>query len=168
MVVDADKLRERHQKNLRRQKKQIVEKLGYIPDSIMINVPENFFVHNYSLACPIDKKKWMDRREQAFRHHYEAMGVGEINEDSCFYHFISSVPVLDELLYVYVCFRGFIQYRAILVQFLKNQPVMLPTYQHPEPRDWCITTGPVVKAPAGEFPQAGFRGFKYCSSEKLF
>ena len=121
-------------------------------NAIMINVLDAFFKHDGKIKGD---------REEAFRRFYESMGeLPGVNDDSCFYHFISTVPTL-EVQYVYVCFKGKIQYKALLVQFLKNQPVMLPTYQHPMPRNWCITTGPVVKAPF-ELTQKGFRGFRYC------
>ena len=81
-------------------------------------------------------------------------------EDTCFYHFISTIPV-HEVTTVYVCFKGRVQYKAIVVQFLRMQSVMLDDYQHPEPRNWVVTTGPVVKAPEGMM-QKGFRGFRYC------
>lgn len=134
------------------------KKLLEPPAGIMINVPEAFFKH---------KGKMEGDREEGFRRFYESMGRPGDFEDDCFYHFISSVPTFTDFTEVYVCFRGFIQYKAILVKFLKNQPVELPGYSHPAPRDWCITTGPVVKAPAGEFPQKGFQGFRYVK-ETLF
>ena len=130
---------------------QTIQKLGYLPDSIMINVPEAFFQH---------QGKIVGDREAAFRRFYELMGTSEMPEDSAFYHFISSIPTL-EILHVFVCFKGFVQYKAILVEFLRNEPVMLADYQHPEPRNWCVTTGPVIKAPEG-IVQKGFRGFRYC------
>jgi hypothetical protein len=121
------------------------------PEAIMINVPDAFFKHDGKIKGD---------REEHFRRFYECMGTGELPEDSCFYHFISTVPV-HEVTTVFVCFKGHIQYKAIVVQFLKKQPVMLKDYQHPEPRNWCVTTGPVVKAPEGML-QKGFRGFRYC------
>lgn len=131
-----------------------MSKLLEPPYAIMINVPEAFFKHNGKIKGD---------REEAFRRFYENMGHAAFEHD-CFYHFISSIPK-HEVQFVYVCFRGYVQYKALLVQFLKNQPVNLPGYSHPA-RDWCVTTGPVVKAPKGEFPQKGFQGFRY--SEQLF
>lgn len=133
-----------------------IKKLGYIPEAILINVPDAFFNH---------KGKIEGDREIAFRKFYEQMGKSDNSED-CFYHFISSIPTVEQIQYVYVCFKGYVQYRAILVQFLRNQPVMLPGYQHPEPRNWCVTTGPVIKALENNFPMKGFRGFKY--TKQLF
>jgi hypothetical protein len=125
------------------------------PEAIMINVPEAFFKH---------KGKIVGDREKHFRAFYEAMGTSKLPEESCFYHFISTVPT-HQVNIVFVCFRGFVQYKAIIVEFLKNKPVMLADYQHPKPRNWAVTTGPVVKAPEG-MVQKGFRGFRYC--KKLF
>jgi hypothetical protein len=128
------------------------------PEYIMINVPEAFFRH---------EGKIMGDREMAFRKFYEGMGSDDpIVYGDCFYHFISTIPThWKNLIAIYVCFRGFVQYKAIIVDFLKNQPVMLETYQHPDPRNWVITTGPVEKAPPGMI-QKGFRGFRY--THKLF
>lgn len=125
------------------------------PEAIMINVPESFFS---------DKSRG-PAVEHHFRMYYESM-EGGLETALCFYHFISCVPVhAKNILHVYVCFRGFVRYRAIVVEFLKNQPVHVGTYHHDEPRDWVVTTGPVVKAPQG-MVQKGFRGFRYC--DKLF
>ena len=134
---------------------QTIKKLGYIPDAIMINVPEAFFKH---------QGKIVGDREEAFRRLYETMG--QRGGDDCFYHFISSVPTVEDIMHVYVCFKGFIQYKAILVKFMKAEAVDLPSYQHPA-RDWCVTTGPVVK-PKEPVPQKGFRGFRYCREADLF
>ncbi len=120
----------------------------------MINVPIAFFEH---------EGKIVGDRELAFRAHYESMGA-EVNPDGTFYHFISSIPT-HEIERIYICFKGMVQYKAFIVEFLRNQPVMLHDYQHPEPRNWVVTTGPVEKAPAG-MVQKGFRGFRYC--DKLF
>lgn len=136
--------------------KKTFQKLGYIPDAILINVPDAFFKH---------EGKIKGDREQAFRRYYETMGsLPGLDDDACFYHFISSIPTI-EVQWVYVCFRGYVQYKAILVKFMRNEPVMLATYQHPRPRNWCVTTGPVIKAPE-QISMKGFRGFKY--TKELF
>jgi len=128
-----------------------IKKLGYIPEAIMINVPNAFFEHD---------GKIVGDRELAFRRYYEWMGTARDKEgEGSFYHFISSVPAVETITTVYVCFKGYVQYKAILVKFMKNEPVDLPDYKHPA-RDWCVTTGPVVKAPEG-MVKKGFRGFQY-------
>lgn len=119
----------------------------------MINVPEAFFSH---------KGKIQGDREKHFREFYESMGTDRLPSDSCFYHFISTIPV-HEVLTAFVCFKGFVQYRAIIVKFLKMEPVFLPSYEHPEPRNWMVTTGPVIKAPT-PIPMKGFRGFRYTNN----
>jgi hypothetical protein len=145
-----------------------IKKLGYLPEAIMINIPTGYFNHLYDeLDTTKTLSEWQNLREKAFRHFYESMG-SQIEPDRCFYHFISTCPSADiepHITSVYVCFRGFVQYKAILVKFMRNQPVMLPDYKHPEPRNWCVTTGPVIKAPS-EISIKGFRGFRY--TEHLF
>lgn len=116
------------------------------PAAILTNVPKAYF---HDGGAPVMK-------EAAFRRFYESMGY---DNESCFYHFISGVPV-HPVQHVYICFGGFVQYKAIVVEFLKNQPISLPNFDHPFPRNWMITTGPVVKAPPG-MVQRGFRGFRY-------
>jgi hypothetical protein len=120
------------------------------PEAIMINVPEAFFAHDGKIKGD---------REQHFRAYYELMG-SQLCQGTTFYHFISTIPK-HEVTTVFVCFKGRVQYRAVLVEFLRNKPVMLVDYKHPEPRNWCVTTGPVVKAPE-IIEQKGFRGFRYC------
>lgn len=111
------------------------------PEYILINVPANFF---------------KDNKEEAFRRFYESMGKRDPN--ACFYHWISTIPVHKKNLQgVYVCFAGKVQYRAILVDFIKNgEP-----FEGWGIRNWMILTGPVVKAPENVI-QMGFRGFRYC------
>lgn len=135
-----------------------VEKLGYIPEAIMLHVPENFFGHGYDEAgfanagydeaYKVSYETYSNQREQVFRRFYESMGNG--GDEDCFYHFISTCPakeLADGIMHVYVCFRGKVQYKAILVKFMVNEIVDLPTYKHLTPRNWCITTGPVEKPP---------------------
>lgn len=135
--------------------KKLSDRLGYIPDSILINVPNAFFLHEGKITGD---------REAAFRRFYEAMGTAELSSDAAFYHFMGAIPTI-EIQHIFVCFKGLVQYKAILVEFLRNQPVMLHDYQHPEPRNWCVTTGPVIKAPF-EITQKGFQGFRY--TKELF
>jgi hypothetical protein len=120
-------------------------------DSIMIHVPEAYFGHEFELVSSMRSyEQHKTNREHMFRRFYEQMGTVEEAEESCFYHFITKVPAspqCDLITTVYVCFLGKVQYKSILVKFIKNEPVMLPNYQHPEPRDWCVTTGPVQKPP---------------------
>lgn len=111
------------------------------PDAIMINVPEGFF-------------RDTQYREESFRRYYESMGKPG-NEDGCFYHWISTIPVQD-VTTVYVCFRGKVQYKAFLVEKIKNGRPR-PEW---EQRNWIVTTGPVEKPPV-DIPQRGFRGFRY-------
>ncbi len=149
-----------------------LKKLGYLPEAILINIPESYFLHGFNMPsyfqAPNNYKRYKKEREQhkarreaAFRRFYETMH--KRSDQDCFYHFISSCPaeeIAKNIQFVYVCFQGFVQYKALLVEFRRNQAIDEPNYKHPEPRDWCITTGPVVKAPEG-FAQQGFRGFRY-------
>ena len=120
-----------------------------MPEAIMIHVPENFFGHGHNAKMIIPYETWANEREKAFRRFYESMGAKSGHDDySCFYHFISSCPgpeVEKNIQYIYICFRGQVQYKALLVNFMRNAIVDLPTYQHLTPRNWCVTTGPVVK-----------------------
>ena len=137
-----------------------IKKLGYIPESIMINVPYDYFCPDYFTRYNIEKVR--RDKELAFRRFYETMHT---REDACFYHLISVVPAVDTITTVYVCFKGFVQYKAILVKFLKKEVFNLPGFHNECPRNWCVTTGPVVKAPE-PIEQRGFRGFRY--TQELF
>lgn len=111
------------------------------PVAIMINIPEAFF---------------KDHDEMSFRRFYQAMGR-EPFENAHFNHFISCIPKM-EVQHAYVCFKGKVQYKAIVVQYIKDGiPQGLP---YAERRDWLVLTGPVVKAPEN-IEQRGFRGFQY-------
>lgn len=117
-----------------------LKKLGYIPEAIMIHVPEAFFDHKNEEGFGSSDIE----REELFRRFYETME----ERDSCFYHFISTCPshdIAEHITHIYVCFKGKVQYKAILVKFMRNEPVYDGDYHHPEPRNWCVTTGPVIK-----------------------
>lgn len=111
--------------------------MNEIPEAIMIHVPNSFF---------------MERSERAFRNYYEHM---HLHKSGCFYHFISTVPV-HEVTTCYVCFHGKIQYKAVVVEYLRNTKPF-PDF---EQRNWLVLTGPVEKPPH-EIPMRGFRGFRY-------
>jgi hypothetical protein len=112
------------------------------PEALMIHMPEDYFNDGVN-------------KEELLRRYYETMGYGN-HEADCFYHFISSIPVHD-VTHVFVCFKGHVQYKAILVDKLRNQR----PYPDWECRHYLVTTGPVIKAPEG-MVQRGFRGFRYC------
>lgn len=120
------------------------------PDSIMINVPAAFFRDD---PHPI-------RKFIRFCRYYEAMGTDRL-PDGSFFHFISQVPVHQDLLHVFVCFSGHVIYKAHLVQFIRNSKHPVPGLEWDRPHHFCVTTGPVVKAPE-RIRQRGFRGFRYC------
>ncbi len=121
-----------------------------IPEAIMIHMPEDYF----------RESGYPELKTALFRRFYEAMGTAEGEDDRCFYHFIGHIP-RHEVSRVYVCFHGFVQYKAIIVQFLRDS--IGPGSQ--VPRNFIVTTGPVEKAPEGMI-QKGFRGFRY--SNHLF
>lgn len=109
------------------------------PEAIMINVPESFI---------------KEHGQAAFRRMYERLG--DDHEDDCFYHFISTIPK-HEVTHAFICFLGKVQYKAIVVEYLKNgtPDVDMPT------RNYLVVTGPMIEPPF-EIPQRGFRGFRYC------
>lgn len=130
-----------------------------IPHAIMINVPEAYFRDG----------GFPEKKEAAFRRYYETMGR-QGREDECFHHWISGIPVHEKnILEAFVCFRGAIQYKARVVEFRRNHTERFRVWDDVHecyaiyidgPRNWVITTGPVIPAP--EFiPQKGFRGFRY-------
>lgn len=116
------------------------------PVAMAINVPETYFTEGEGML----------KRRRAFEQYYEAMGT-EVLPDGCFYHFIGNIPVHD-LLDVYVCYLGFVRYRARIAGFIRNGHAPYP--DSPK-RNYIITTGPVVKAPDG-LVMRGFRNFRYC------
>lgn len=123
--------------------------MNEILDAIMIHMPNAFF-----------KEEGYPRLKMAsFRRFYETMGTADGDDDRCFHHFIGQIP-RQPVSRVFVCFHGFVQYRAFVVEFIRNKPLILPGYSHPRPRNWMVTTGPVEKAPEGMI-QKGFRGFRY-------
>jgi hypothetical protein len=135
-------------KKLIRERKKIAERLGYIPECIMTNVPVSFLSENGITT-------------EAYVRWYLGMNS---DPERMFYHFISTVPKF-EILYVYLCFDGRVQLKARVGQFLKGHALTLPNVSggvtEYEKRNWMVTCGPVVKAPH-EITQKGFQGFRYC------
>jgi len=93
------------------------------PESIMINVPTTFFEEKGN-----SMKHWMPALKDMtdyeaglawFRSGYETMGLGNVDSWECFYHFISCCPI-HEVTHVFVCFAGEVQYKAIVVEYIKN------------------------------------------------
>lgn len=81
---------------------------------------------------------------------------------------ISALPKLP-VIYCYVCFLGFIQYRLNIVQFRANETRSYDDggiIREFEDKNWVDLGGPVIKAPEGEFPKKGFQGFRYI--QKIF
>lgn len=127
--------------------------MKYPPAGIMTNVPLAFFADNTN--------RWPAHATTPGRRmiFYRDWYLSQTNtNDIIFYHFISIVPVHD-IVDVVICFGGKMQLKCKCT-FLKNEPLMLQTYNHPEPRNWMITTGPVIQAPRGQLIR-GFRGFRY-------
>jgi hypothetical protein len=132
--------------------------------SIMINMPRAYFLDG----------GYPDLKERAFRQFYQRMGH-DGHESDCFHHWISRVPVMaPHILDVFVCFHGLVQYRARVVEFRRHHTETFIVWDDElkcnmsimdGPRNWMLTTGPVITAPPG-MHQQGFRGFRYCS--KLF
>lgn len=133
-----------------------------IPEAIMINVPETFFIDKGKYH-PVFSKSDYEAGLYWFKQHYETMGT-ELNPEGLFYHFISSVPVHQRYMtHVYICFGGLVQYKAIVVEFIKQSNCADRGFRNYPVRDWVVTTGPVIKAPEG-MVQKGFRGFRYCKN----
>jgi hypothetical protein len=128
------------------------------PEAIITNVPVSFFEQQVPFWGDLES---VGRRMVSFKQWYLQQTD---SEHAIFYHFISRVPTQD-IASVFICWGGRVQVKCQVVQFIKNQPLHLPTYSHPFPRDWMVTGGPVI-APPHKILQPGFRGFRY--SKMLF
>jgi hypothetical protein len=130
-----------------------MKKLITPPEALLTNVPVSFFEDNnnqWSPAMPLAKRMIL------FRDWY----VQQTDSDlPIFYHFISGKPKQDVPV-VFICWGGRVQVKCAIVDILVNQPLILPTYQHLQPRNWLVTGGPVIAAP-DIIAQPGFRGFRY-------
>lgn len=140
---------EQTDKKLIRERKKIAEKLGYVPEAIITNVPKSFFAEN-------------DLSPDAYLRWY--LGMNQ-DDTRVFYHFISSIPKF-EILDVYICWFGRVRVKARVAQFLKDHELTLPTVggevEKFERRDWMVTCGPVVKAPdTDEMIIRAGQGFRY-------
>jgi len=117
-----------------------------LQDAIMINVPAAFFKEKMTLLT--------------FCRFYKEMNK---HEDYHFYHFIATIP-RAQVCDIYICAHGRVVLKAKIVEFLRNEVVEFEDGPH-GPRNWVITTGPVVFAPH-RIEQKGFRGFRY--TQQLF
>jgi hypothetical protein len=122
------------------------------PEGILITMPERFF-DEYPGG------------EDTFRRIIEAL---EHLPTPVWGNTISSIPKLP-VVYCYICFRGYIQYRLNIMEFRSGESReyhdggIVRVFKN---KNWVDLTGPVVKAPDGMFPKKGFQGFRYV--KKLF
>jgi hypothetical protein len=126
-----------------------------IPDGIALTLPEAFFEDRRTTPA-----KFKPMFERYMR-----------REDAIWNFKITNLPTL-EFQWVYLIFDRQFQYRCNFVMTERNKSKTF--YDAPDrkkrhfpPANWILMTGPAVKPPSGEeWPQKGFRGFRY--TIKLF
>lgn len=126
---------------------------GIMPEGIALTLPVAFF---------------QDRGMSYAQ--FEKMFLEYMQQDDAIWNFrLTNLP-LHDVLYVYLIFDGFLQYRGNLVQYERN--VAKDFYDAPDgivrsfpPCNWVLFTGPIVKCP-DDRPMRGFQGFRYTT--KLF
>lgn len=122
------------------------------PEGILITMPAKFF------------QEYPGGKEQ-YCYILERMNE---NDRIIWGNTISSIPKLP-VVYCYICYDGYVRYRLNIVDFEKNTSKdfndggLIRIFKN---KNWVNLTGPVVKAPEGEFPKKGFQGFRYV--QKLF
>lgn len=126
---------------------------GIMPEGIALTLPVAFF-----------QDRGMSYAE------FEKMFLEYMQEEDAIWNFrLTNLP-LHDVVYVYLVFDGFLQYRGNLVQYERN--VAKDFYDAPDgkvrsfpPSNWVLFTGPIVKSPY-ERQMKGFQGFRYTT--KLF
>lgn len=118
------------------------------PDGILVTLPEAWF------------DDFADGEEAFWR----AMKAVDAEDDYIWHQTISSIPV-HEVQFVYLVFRGKVQVRLSVVDYLRNQSMSFQRSgfiaDFPN-KNWVRLTGPVVRAPS-DFLMRGFQGFRYTS-----
>lgn len=107
---------------------------------------------------------WFDDFEDGEDAFWRAMKHTDESDDYIWNQTISSIPK-HEVQYVYIVFKGKVQVRLSVIDFLRNHSM---SYQRSgfiadfPNKNWVRLTGPVVKAPS-DFLMRGFQGFRYTS-----
>jgi hypothetical protein len=119
-----------------------------MPEGIAVTLPEAWF-------------KDFDDGELAF---WRAMERVDKDEDYLWHQTISGIPKI-EVPYLYLVFKGKVQVRMSVVDYLRNESMAFQrsgfVAEFPN-KNWIRLTGPVIKAP-GDFLMRGFQGFRYTS-----
>ena len=117
------------------------------PEGIIITMPSKFFDE-------------YPNGEAGYRRIVESMNRFD---DVMWGQTISAIPK-HEVLYCYICFGGYVQYRFNIVDFEKsvskefNDGGIIRVFKN---KNWVNLCGPVVKAKDCEFAMKGFQGFRY-------
>lgn len=116
------------------------------PEGIIITMPEKFFAE-------------YPGGEAQFRHIMEAMN----HHDTIVWgNTIANIPQ-HEVLYCYLCFKGFVQYRLNILDYERNVSKqfsdggIVRVFSN---KNWVNLCGPVIPAPR-QIPRTGFQGFRY-------
>jgi hypothetical protein len=123
------------------------------PDGIILTFPKMFF-----------EDRGMSASE------FEKLFERQMRPDGSYWNFkLTNLPK-HEVLYVYLVFDGFIQFRCNLVGYERNVSKSFKDSPDQQVREfpncnWVIFTGPVVR-PTEDFPKQGFQGFRY--THKIF
>lgn len=120
-------------------------------DAIVLTLPKMFFE---------DRKTSIDD----FKKHFERYMK---REDAIWNFRLTNLPTQD-ILHVYLCFDGFLQYKCNFVQYERNVSKTFHDTKDKKPRsfpaaNWVLLTGPVEKPPY-EWPLKGFQGFRYATT----
>ncbi len=123
------------------------------PDGIVLTLPVMFFE---------DRGMTMEK----FKPYFERLMS---NEDTTWNFKLTNLPK-QEIIYVYMIFGGFLQYRLNFVEYQKNVSKTFKDSTDGETRhfpnqNWVILAGPAI-TPPHIWPLKGFQGFRYCT--KLF
>jgi hypothetical protein len=110
---------------------------GIIPEGIMITLPAAFFDDR---KCSIE--------------HFKKLFERYMRRDDAIWNFpLTNLPTHHNIAWVYLIFDKQVQFRCNFVQYERNETKVV------------LFTGPAIKPPH-QWPQKGFRGFRYTT--KLF
>lgn len=105
---------------------------------------------------------WFDDFKDGEASFWRQMKVVNDGDNDMWNQTISAIPKC-EVPYVYLVFKGKVQVRLTVVDYLRNTSMSFQRHGFVadfKDKNWIRLTGPVIKAPT-DFLMRGFQGFRY-------
>ncbi len=126
--------------------------MDYRPDGILVTLPKPFF------SGGPDEEGWT---EESLGRYFRMMNE---SDEMWWTQGLANKPKYDKILYCYMVYGGFVQYRLNIASIegpaVKEFPARGGGFRSLSKKCWLTLCAPTIKAPY-EIPRQGFQGFRY-------